>query len=569
MNHDVLYLAADENDLLWASSDINISAVDDSEEYALQPPVRNFRPSTSQVKELGKFQARNINGKVYFGTSKGIYSFQAFGDRLKLMPDATFGARFADGSREAINLKENKSGHIWLTSEFRTGQLRKLQDKAYVWDTIPLSKMPRVDVWTIYTDAGGIVWLGTTEGIFRYNPHYSKDYKIQPQTVLRKVKLSGDSTVFFGSFANKGAISMKQSERFKFKLPHAVRSISFEYAATSFEAPGQHLYSYMLEGEDKKWSHWTSETKKEFTGLDEGHYTFKVKSKNIYGSVSPVSTFEFESLPPFYRTWWAYTFYVVLWGLIVWAIIRVKHQNLIESKKSLEKLVHERTAQLEAEKKKSDDLLLNILPVETAEELKVNGRTVALRYERVTVLFTDFKDFTQISEDLTPEELVAVIDFYFCAFDKIISKYNIEKIKTIGDAYMCAGGIPNPDANTPADVVKAGLEILAFVENLNPENQFKKHRFEIRIGIHTGPVVAGIVGTKKFAYDIWGDTVNTASRMESSCQEGKVNISGATYELVKDEFICSYRGKVDAKNKGEIDMYFVEAIVTQPEIIQV
>lgn len=229
--------------------------------------------------------------------------------------------------------------------------------------------------------------------------------------------------------------------------------------------------------------------------------------------------------------------------------------------------MYERTAQLEAEKKKSDDLLLNILPAETAEELKANGRTVARSYETVTVLFTDFKDFTKISEDLTPEELVAVIDFYFCAFDRIIAKYNIEKIKTIGDAYMCAGGIPNPDANTPADVVKAGLEILAFVEELNPEHRPKKHKFEIRIGIHTGPVVAGIVGTQKFAYDIWGDTVNTAARMESSCQEGKVNISGATYELVKEDFVCSYRGKIDAKNKGEIDMYFVEAVVSKPVLV--
>ncbi|RDV12006.1 hypothetical protein DXT99_23025 [Pontibacter diazotrophicus] len=567
VNHDVIWLAADKDDVLWASCDNNISAIDDSEEYGLQPPVRNLKPAANMAKDLRRFQAHSINGNIYFGTSKGIYTFKKHGERFQLTPDATFGANLADGSREAINLTEDKKGHIWLTSEFRTGRLRKLQDKAYVWDTIPLSRMPRVDVWTIYTDAEGVVWLGTTEGIFRYNPHVPKDYKMRQHTVLRKIKLSGDSTVFFGAFAKNDAATVEQSPRFKFKLPHAIRSISFEYAATSFDAPGQHLYSYMLEGEDEKWSHWTSETKKEFTGLDEGDYVFKVKSKNVYGAVSPVSTFEFASLPPFYRTWWAYSLYVILWGLIVWGIIKIKHQNLIESKRSLEKLVHERTAQLEAEKKKSDDLLLNILPAATAEELKANGRTVARSYDKVTVLFTDFKDFTRISEDLTPEELVAVIDFYFCAFDRIIAKYNIEKIKTIGDAYMCAGGIPDPNANTPADVVKAGLEILSFVEGLNPENRPKKHKFEIRIGIHTGPVVAGIVGTQKFAYDIWGDTVNTAARMESSCQEGKVNISGATYELVKDEFICSYRGKIDAKNKGEIDMYFVEAVVPSPVLI--
>ncbi|GAB3528009.1 hypothetical protein GCM10027443_05240 [Pontibacter brevis] len=562
VNHDVIWLAADKHDLLWASSKNDISALDDSEEKSLQPPVRNFKPPAEQAKNLRRFQAQSVDGKVYFGTSKGIYSLQQVGKRFQLTPDATFGGSFADGSREAINLTQDRKGHVWLTSEFRTGRLRKLQDKAYVWDTIALSKMPQVDVWKIYTDAEGVVWLCTTEDIYRYNPQVPKDYKARQHTVLRKIKLAGDSTVFHGAFAGANAAVVEQSASFKFKLPHAIRSISFEYAGTSFDAPGQQVYSYMLKGgENEKWSHWTSETKKEFSGLDEGKYIFNVRSKNIYGSISPVASFEFESLPPFYRTWWAYGTYIIVWGLLVWAIIKVKHRHLIASKIGLEKLVNERTAQLEAEKKKSDDLLLSILPAETAGELKANGRTVARSYETVTVLFTDFKNFTKISEDLSPEELVAVIDFYFCAFDRIIAKYNIEKIKTIGDAYMCAGGIPNPDANTPADVVRAGLEILAFVENLNPDNQPRKHRFEIRIGIHTGPVVAGVVGTQKFAYDIWGDTVNTASRMESSCQEGKVNISGATYELVKDDFVCTYRGKVDAKNKGEIDMYFVEAIV--------
>ncbi|WP_161888392.1 adenylate/guanylate cyclase domain-containing protein [Pontibacter russatus] len=562
IDHDVTWLAEDKTGLLWASGDDNISSVDISDRSAPLAPVRNLKPSPGLVKKLGTLQAASLNGHIYFGTSKGIYSIQREGGRYHLKPDATFGEQFADGSREAINLTQDRDGHIWLTSEFTTGLLKKNHGNTYSWDTVPMSRVPKVDVWEIHADADGVVWLATTEGIFRYNPHIPKNYNSREHTVLRKVALMGDSSVFYGAFAGDGAVTTAQSPRFRLVLPHAVRSISFEYTATSYEAPGQLLYSYMLEGEDEGWSHWTTETKKEFTGLDEGSYVFRVKSKDIYGTENLASAFAFESLPPFYRTWWAYGFYVLFYGFVIWGFIKIKHRNLIATKKSLEKLVYERTAQLAAEKKKSDDLLLNILPAETAEELKANGRARARSYQRVTVMFTDFKDFTSVSEHLTPEELVSVIDFYFCAFDRIISKYRIEKIKTIGDAYMCAGGMPDPEANTPADVVKAALEILQFVKSLNTDDKkLKRQKFEIRVGIHTGPVVAGIVGTTKFAYDIWGDTVNTAARMESSGVAGRVNISGATYELIKDEFRCTYRGKVDAKNKGDVDMYFVEAYV--------
>ncbi len=214
---------------------------------------------------------------------------------------------------------------------------------------------------------------------------------------------------------------------------------------------------------------------------------------------------------------------------------------------------------IKEEKKRSDELLLNILPEETAEELKQTGTAKAKRFDMVSVMFTDFKNFTQASELLSPEELVKEIDTCFSAFDAIITKHGIEKIKTIGDAYMCVAGLPVEKATHAEDVIKAGLEMQAYIEENKKEKQAKNEIFfELRLGVHSGPVVAGVVGTKKFAYDIWGDAVNTASRMESSGEIGKVNISGSTYELVKNKFNCTYRGKVQAKNKGEIDMYFVD-----------
>lgn len=210
-------------------------------------------------------------------------------------------------------------------------------------------------------------------------------------------------------------------------------------------------------------------------------------------------------------------------------------------------------------KKRSDELLLNILPYETAQELKKKGQAETKNFENVTVLFTDFKGFTTISEILTPKELITEIDTCFKGIDRIMSKYGIEKIKTIGDAYMAAGGLPKENTTHPIDVVMAAEEILLLMAELKQERIEKNlPYFDIRIGIHSGPVIAGIVGIKKFSYDIWGDTVNTASRMESSGEVNRINLSGATHELIKNNYLCEYRGKIEAKNKGKIDMYFID-----------
>ncbi len=288
------------------------------------------------------------------------------------------------------------------------------------------------------------------------------------------------------------------------------------------------------------------------------------------------------------RTFLRFSYYLTMpVSIAIFLAVRSAHQSrlLARQRDELDKEVHERTAELRHEKERSEELLHNILPAEVAEELKAKGSADAQLIDLVTVLFTDFKGFTEMSEKLTAKQLVADIHECFSTFDRIMEKHGIEKIKTIGDAYMAAGGLPDPQHGSPADAVRAALEMQDFMKKHKAQREEAgKPYFEMRVGIHTGPVVAGIVGVKKFQYDIWGDTVNTASRMESSGQVGQVNISEATYALVKDAVVGSQllvarqgdgsqtadnrqptakaftftpRGKVQAKGKGEMEMFFV------------
>ncbi len=244
--------------------------------------------------------------------------------------------------------------------------------------------------------------------------------------------------------------------------------------------------------------------------------------------------------------------------------LQLEKQNklLDRHNKELEILVAERTQQLQAEKRKSDELLLNVLPEEVAAELKEKGEATPRQYEMVSLLFTDIQGFTGLASEVSPTELIQTLNEFYSAFDDIIERHDLEKIKTIGDSYMCAGGLPTENRTNAIDAVAAACEIQEWVAKWN-EGPIDKGlgRWDVRIGIHTGRLIAGVIGKKKFAYDVWGDAVNVAARIESGGETGKVNISKATYELVKGKYSCKYRGKVEAKGKGEVDMYFVEGVM--------
>lgn len=323
-------------------------------------------------------------------------------------------------------------------------------------------------------------------------------------------------------------------------------------------------YRFFLEGFDKKPTPWNPVAIKEYTNLPGGKFVFHTEIRDSTGVTHELERLNIHVLRPWYFTRAATISYLFLLALIVWAIFEQVNLSFVRRQHLLEQIINKRTEDLIIEKEKSEALLANVLPRDTASEIMSKGKATKIKYNFVTVLFSDIQGFTRIAEELNPEVLIDELDKFFFYFDSVVEKYGIEKIKTIGDAYMCAGGIPERNRTNPVEVILAALEMKAYMQRLKESSELQGMKYwDIRIGIHTGTVVAGVVGQKKLSYDIWGDTVNTASRMESSGEAGKINISGTTYEFVKDFFTCEYRGKMPVKYKGELEMYFVNGIVPE------
>ena len=254
---------------------------------------------------------------------------------------------------------------------------------------------------------------------------------------------------------------------------------------------------------------------------------------------------------------------------ITYSLNRVfeKQRLIAQNKKLMEDILQKNQALAvateiaEIERKKADQLLLNMLPRKVAEELKEFGQVKPLNYESVTVMFADLVGFTKFAWKMQPQELVTKLNYIFEAFDNITAKGKIEKLKTIGDSYMCASGLPDVNKTHSIDICLAALKFQQAMEEVKVRLSGQgNEEWKLRIGVHTGSVTAGVIGKTKSAYDMWGDSVNVASRMESACEAGRVNISAATYELVKDFFICESRGELEIKNRGKMDMYFLNKI---------
>ncbi|MCD6366432.1 MAG: HD domain-containing protein, partial [Bacteroidales bacterium] len=340
------------------------------------------------------------------------------------------------------------------------------------------------------------------------------------------------------------------------KIDYSLRDIHFEFSVPEYSSATIE-FNYFLEGYNKKFSGWENKNFKEYTNLSPGEYILHVKARNSIKSGEGEIIIPFSIVAPYYLTLAAYIYYLAILSSLIFLIVYWRSYLSEKEKFKVQQLLSQRTEELVYQKERAEELLSKILPEDTAKQIQKKGKADRKSFKMVTVLFADIKGFTKIAENTPPEELLDELDNLFLKFDNSVEEMSIERIKTIGDAYMCAGGIPMKNRTNPIDVISSGMKMLDYLQEIN---DLSKTKWQIRIGVHTGPVIAGVIGTRKISYDIWGDTVNVASRMESMGKAGEINISESTYELVQKYFECIPRGMIPVKYKGNISMYFVKGL---------
>ncbi len=578
----------DEANRLWLASGGRLFLWNEMAQNFVFFPLQGV-PGDSLPSKITALVQGNRSGTLWLGTrSHGLYGLDVNRHLAK--------AREETAGKYILAVHEGNSGLLWLgTSEgllrldLLNGQLRIFAER---------QGLPNAFINGLLAEGDSALWVSTDKGLARFSLQsesfhlFFKEHGLAANEFNRISFLKSRSGRFFFGGLNGVTAFYPGPDMEKEKKPplakllltefskydgrfdsiinlpvdvhagtpitltHRDRFFTLSYALAHYANPGNHLFSHILEGYDVRWSEPTRSHQVRYNNLPAGHYVFKLRAALGEDQWNP----EMLAVPivvrqAFYKSTWFLTLCFVFSALLIYGVMRYRLHLMRRRERVLEEQVEERTAELQREKQKSDQLLLNILPPDTAEELKEKGYAQARRHDFVSVLFLDFQDFTKVAEDYRPEELVAEIDWYFRAFDRITEKHGLEKIKTIGDAYMCAGGFGVEEPKAAAlQTVAAALEMQTFVEGA-----FRKrgNRWRARIGIHTGPVVAGVVGLKKFAYDIWGDTVNIAARMEACGEVGRVNVSEATCHLISEVYICEARGEIEAKNKGRINMYFV------------
>lgn len=419
---------------------------------------------------------------------------------------------------------------------------------------------------------GGELFFGAVGGLVVFHPSHLRKNEIPPLINITGVKLLNkyvgisNQKKVFDVFPYTDTLNLNFRERY----------FTVDLSASHYSNPGKNKFRYRLLDRDEDWIDLEQENKISFNNLDPGDYLLEAEAYNPDGIISTSKAKLFIHIQaPFWKTIWA----KILTGLIILALTiaynRRRVMAVIKQKRILEQMVEERTEkilhqteeinrqknELEIEKNKSDKLLLNMLPSDTAEELKTKGRASARSYRQASVMFTDFVGFTSMSQYMRPRDLVFELDECFRSMDEIVEQYGLEKIKTIGDSYMCVGGVPIRNISNPFDSVLAALAIMDYIRERNYRRiQEGKTPWKLRVGIHTGELVAGVIGSRRLAYDVWGATVNVAKRMEASAEPGTINISHATYQLVSDFFECIPRGQIEAKNIGPTTMYFVNGL---------
>ena len=545
-------LKGEVGDHLWVSTLNNgIYQVDSDQGRVLHLNSRTSTPKLRSDQINVAFE--EDNGTLWLGTAQGLHryfprerSIEVFTMEEGLPND------FING------LLPEGDSVLWISTDFglsRFSKKHRVFKNFTTQDGLSANEFNRI---SFYKASDGRLYFGGLNGV---NAFYSNE------PLLANSQSIGKGHLMFTKFSRFNSeldslvvldVGLKAGDTIL--LNHNDKYFNIHFSWSDFNNIETNQYSYWLQGYEGGWSPPSAMNTVRFNEIPAGHYVFRLKARSPGGNwyQNPIAL-HITVQQAFYKTWWFISLcFLLLFGLL-WGIMRYRIYRIRRHELELEEQVAERTRELTIEKQKSEELLLNILPVEIAEELKANGVAKAKRHELVTVMFSDFKSFTKISEKMDPEKLVAEIDWCFRAFDKITEKHHLEKIKTIGDAYLCVGGIVSGSQQDAINVIRAALEIQAFLKDTAEKR--KTHGrpfFEARIGIHTGPIVAGIVGIKKFAYDIWGDTVNIASRIETSGQVGQVNVSGTTFQLVKDHFEFEFHGQYGESDREPIDMYFVQ-----------
>lgn len=534
----------DSDGRVWVTNSDSIWRID----FRQHPPETHEFKRDQGVPGGGTIRADHFQGHVLFATGKGLIRYSE--QTKRFAPDTSLGNEFADGSRDVLNIFSEQSGNVWVTGKGYHGILLK-QARGYKWLPMPLLQSGIDEIYDMSLDNDGAVWATGADGVlFRWERGISGDPDRDFHVLTRSVQTGDGRQTLYGGAGTVDLMS----------LPYRSNALRFEFAAPFYEQPSAVEYQYRLDGSDSDWSIPSHETHKEYNNLSENSYTFRVRARSPHGTVSAEATFGFGILAPWYRTWWAYTLYAILGILAIWGFVHWRVRQLEEDKRQLENTVAERTVEIRQQRdeihvqeRKSQALLLNILPEKVADELKSTGAVKPVAFDEVTVCFTDFVGFTLSSEKLAPDHLVDALNEYFTSFDEIVARYGLEKLKTIGDSYMFASGLPVRRPSHAVDAVLAAMEMADVVKRLATKEGGTG--WNIRIGLHSGPVVAGVVGIRKFAFDIWGNTVNFAARMESSGVPGRVNISEKTCQLIRELIDCEFRGKVKIKEGRELPMY--------------
>ncbi len=559
LDYDIRTIAETSDGYLWlGSNNDGVFKVEINSSRQTNPLVLHIQRGYGLPDNYDWVDVYKTRSGILFSTYQGIFRLS---EENGFVVDNRLGIDFSDFNRWVYPLVEDRKGNIWFSSgeknhyKKNTGvALYQGKSENYLLKYYPFQLISDKTIECIFVE-GNNVWLGSINGIIRYDQSVKPSEKQNHTCAIRHFSVVQDT-----AYLKQALFSADDEQHVKPVLNHKQKNIRFEYTAPFYQAGQDVEYQTRLKGLQDEWSEFTHENFKEYTNLGTGDYVFQVRATNPYGELTTQCEYAFTIRPPIYMEWWAFLLYFVFLASMAYMLMKNKELQHAREKYRLEKIIASRTEELLKQKEQTERLVNRILPKTTVKEITEKGKATSKRYEMATVLFADIQEFTRIAEETRPEALIKMLDKIFISFDQIIEKFDIEKIKTIGDAYMCAGGIPSENSTNPIEVVLSALEMQRVVKEINDEDQVG---FQVRIGIHTGPVVAGVVGTQKLAYDIWGDTVNIASRMETHGEISNVNISATTYSHVKDFFECTYRGKNPVKQKGELDMYFVKGIYSK------